>query len=276
MSGPHTNVEWDESDSALSRFFHERVQRSLVFIEHRCLKTNTIVSGTGSVIAFQGNSIDGWLPLILTAGHVIRNQSNAESEFRLSRYSWADPSNPSTRCAVFQTGGTDPRSPCRNFYKGPGHDVIDIGFILGPLNCEDGKPFFEFDENAVAVPNQILPIVQDSNYTAEGTPVAWAGYPGVASDIAKRPQPCYFQGYVSALILQPNSQLYLLDGHNTFGVSGGPVWAYCPEAKEPRVIGAVSSYRYVGANPEIPGFVHAVPIQVLTGYLAKHWGASFH
>jgi hypothetical protein len=270
------SVDFDDSDHPLALFFHKAVLSALVYIECRNLSTNEITAGTGTVFAYQGNAKDGWLPLILTAGHVIRPAIATPHEYRLTRYSWANPVSPTARTAIFRSGETGSRSPCVNYYTGPGADVVDTGFIRGPKCCEDGQPFLNSNEDSAPLSSELVPIETDWNWAAEGTRVAWAGFPAVAMQIANRPTPCYFEGSVAALILNHDKPLYLLDGHNTFGVSGGPVWAWCKHRKHPRIIGSISSYRFHGSNALLPGFTHAVPIQPLWQFLEKNWGAKRH
>ncbi|MEX1229330.1 MAG: hypothetical protein WEB58_03765 [Planctomycetaceae bacterium] len=265
----------DESDSLLSRFYHERILSCLVYIERECLKTGVKSCGSGTVIGFVGKKNDVWLPLIATAGHVVRSQIGEQFRFNLTRFSWNDPFNPISRNATFMTGGKDARSPRAVYYSGPHNNYIDIGFIMGPSHCEDGMPFFAVDEQQFPVATETVPFENEGFWTVEGTRLAWCGYPAIASDVAQRPQPCYFEGCVSALILRNEFPLYLIDGHNTFGVSGGPIWTIGGRSTKPRVIGVISSYGWNKTNLNMPGFVYGAPVQPLADFLRKNWGAKF-
>jgi hypothetical protein len=260
-------------DSELVRTFHVRVLPALVYVEVVCLKTGQRSAGTGTVVGYQGNRTDGWLPLVVTAGHIVKSEAKAESLFRLCRYSFADPLKLTVRVAEFETGQDGPREPCGLHYSGPHADILDIGFLRGPLNCLDGKSFFDLDNHGDPL-GGTMSVEDDAYYSAGGSQVAWAGFPSLA-ELARRPQPCYFQGSVSALILHDEFVTYLLDGHNTFGVSGGPVWAQKSASEAARLIGVISSYRSVPTHPQMPGFVHAVPVQVVVDFLKRNWGLTF-
>lgn len=271
-----SDISFNDYDSELVMAFHEKVQQSLVYIEHTCLKTGKTVTGSGTVIGYQGNKHDGWLPYIATAGHVIRSESGHESRFRLHRFSFDNPVHPTSRISEFETDLKDSRSPCGIYYSGPHNNVIDVGFLRGPRDCTDGKPFFELDDDKNPIAGT-MPIETDWFWATEGTRVAWAGFPGIATQIAERPQPCYFEGCVSALIMHDDWNLYLIDGHNTLGVSGGPVWATrkgSQVTQSPRIIGVVSGYNSLKDNPQLPGFAIVVPIQPLRVFLEKAWGAQ--
>jgi len=255
----------DEND--LVTAYHTRVLPALVYIEHTCLVTKSVSAGTGTVIGYQGNKDEGWLPLIITAGHVIKNKGGHESHFKLTRYDFSNLEKPTKRTCEFETGDGGSRSPCGILYTGPRKDIIDIGFIRGVKDCTDGKPFFQGEPF-----EGTMSIEDDWYWSAEGDHVAWAGFPSLAATIAGRPQPCYFEGQVSAFIATDDFVTYLLDGHNTFGVSGGPVWAKRGE-NLPRIIGVISGYHSILHAPQMPGLVIAVPIQPVRVFLEQVWGA---
>jgi len=271
MANP--NLILDDDDSPLVHAFHTRIQRSIVYIERTCLATGATVSGTGTVFGYQGNKQHGWLPCIASAGHVLRTTTASESRFRIQQFDWSNSSNPTSRSLEFETSGTDGRSPCAVTYIGPNKDILDIGLIRGPKACTDGSDFFPVGLDGVPS-SGTMAIETDWNWSAEGTRVAWAGFPALAAQVAKRPQPCYFEGCVSALVLRDDYQLYLIDGHNTFGVSGGPVWAMSSQTNQARIIGVISGYTSRPDAPQLPGLVRVAPIQPLRSFLEKHWGAT--
>lgn len=271
MSNP--NVTVDEDDSPLVHAFHTLIQQSILYIERTCLDSGVTVSGTGTVFGYQGNKDDGWLPIIVSAGHVLRTTTKSESRFKIQQFDWSDPAHPTARSLEFETGGTGGRDPCAVTYIGPFNEILDIGFVRGPKNCTDGSDFFTMRIDGLPTAGTMA-IETDWNYAAEGTRVAWAGFPALATQIAQRPQPCYFEGCVSALVLRDDYQLYLMDGHNTFGVSGGPVWAMSSANRHARIIGVVSSYTSRADAPQLPGLVQVVPIQPLRSFLETNWGAK--
>ena len=267
----NTPITIDENDSALVAAFHSLILRSMVYIERTCLSTGRTVAGTGTVFGYQGNATDGWLPYIASAGHLLFSDVGAESRFTIRQFDWTDPAHPTERVLDFESGGKDGRSPCAISYIGPFKDIYDIGFIRGPIKCTDGSCFFETDGDGI--PNSgTMPIETGWNWAAEGTSVAWAGFPALATKIAQRPQPCYFAGCISALILRDDYQIYLVDGHNTFGVSGGPVWSLDANTQKSRIIGVISGYTSRSDAPQLPGLVRVVPIQPLRSFLENNWG----
>ncbi|MBX2851551.1 MAG: hypothetical protein KTR15_07395 [Phycisphaeraceae bacterium] len=265
-------IVFGDNDSELSQVFHTRVQTSMVYIERTCLQSQSTFTGTGTIIGYSGNSDYGWQPCIATAAHVIEPAPNAESHFVIKQFDWTDSANPSCRKLEFTTGSVGERSPTAIYYTGPNSEKMDIGFIRAPKTCIDGSDYFKIGSDGLPS-SRLLSIPPEECYTAEGTRVAWAGFPGLANEFAKRPQPCYFEGCVSSLILRSDFQAYLIDGHNTFGVSGGPVWAI-DSNNEPSIIGIISGYNYLQSSLQMPGFVHAVPIAPLRIFLTKVWKAK--
>lgn len=275
-------TELNPDDSPLCHAYYKSILPSLVYITRSCVVDGEPMShsGTGTVVGRQG--IDGGkggnLPLILTAAHVIEPVSDCDEEIviTLDRFDFeTDPAMPSCRRSEFTPSRDDPRGPLVNFYTGPNKGVIDIGFIRGPLDCTDGQPFFEKPPSGAGSNEGIAPCELDWNWAGEGTRVAWAGFPYIVSQIAGRPQMSYFEGTVSSFIVRNDGHwLYLIDGHNTLGVSGGPVWAMDANGAA-RVVAVISSYRAFPKQEshdfELPGFVHAVPVQPLVQFLKKHW-----
>lgn len=269
-----TNIKFDENDSTLVQSFHSQIQKSIVYIERTCLESQETYSGTGSVIGFQTNGDDGWLPIIVSAGHVLRKAPNAESRFKIQKFNWSDPAHPIARTLEFVTGGKEGRDPCTVTYDGPFNEIVDVGFIRGPKKCIDGDDFFE--ELIGGFPSSGTTGIETGwNYALEGTRVAWAGFPLISTIAAKRPQPCYFEGCVSSVILRDDYHLYLLDGHNASGVSGGPVWTIDSDNGRAKIIGVVSGYHSHKNSPELPGLVHVAPIQPIRVYLENHWKVKF-
>lgn len=213
------------------------------------------------------------------SGHVLRSTINAENRFKIQQFDWSDSAHPTARTLEFETDAKDGRAPYAVTYNGPFSEVLDIGFVRCPKQCVDSTDFFNDLTDGMPSVGTTMPIETGWDYAAEGTRVAWAGFPGISKIIAQRPQPCYFEGCVSSLILREDYHLYLLDGHNTYGVSGGPVWAI-DNKRRVRVIGVVSSYHSHPINnnkPELqlPGLVHAAPVQPIRSFLENSWKAKF-
>lgn len=84
------------------------------------------------------------------------------------------------------------------------------------------------------LPDQLLPMIDPTQFQSIGVEVAWAGYPTIAD-----PHLCLFTGTVAAFISEEDS--YLIDGVAIHGVSGGPVFASV-SGSQPELIGSVSAY----------------------------------
>jgi hypothetical protein len=84
-----------------------------------------------------------------------------------------------------------------------------------------------------------------------------------------RPQLCYFEGVISAHIMQPDRLLYIVDGHASPGVSGGPVWAWFDAVGSYAIVGIVSEYRHLFGHPELPGHCFFEPINPLMEFLIQ-------
>lgn len=268
-------------DNTLVEFYHERVLRSLVLAGCLDLATSRKRQGTATVIAHGQDLGDGPRPYLATAAHVLPEPPN-NSIVRLMKYNYDDPANPRLRIAEFESGKRNSTLRDGAYMKiGDRNNLgrFDIGVIRGSGICVDKKPWFT-NENPQ---DECLPVAPEHQYCAEGTEVAWAGFPSIARKFTDEPIPCYFRGVVSSLVLRDEFQLYLIDGHNTLGMSGGPVWAYSSETKAVQVIAVISAYHGSGAsyesqdqldaqsNPPLPGLVVAIPIQSLLRRLLKEY-----
>lgn len=251
----------DNFDNLLVQTYHEKIASSLVYVECANLDTGEVFGGTATVIAHTGNAEEGFIPYLATAGHLLPNQ-DVRTRIRLIRFSFENPANPTSRIAEFTLPREDstPKTPAYiKITDKEERSRVDIGIIRAPATCTDGGAWFSTaDPQAEAIP-----IVGASEWQAEGSEVAWAGFSGIAMQIANRPQPCYYHGVVSSLLIRDDFQLYLLDGHNTFGISGGPVWAVNAETKQPKLIAVIGGYQFSGQDKAMPGLVFATPIQVL-------------
>lgn len=99
------------------------------------------------------------------------------------------------------------------------------------------------------MPKAMLPMLPSDMFKQIGVPLAWAGYPAIASRTL-----CLFQGSVSAFNRDNDS--YYIDGVAINGVSGGPVFDDIED--KPKIVGIVSAYHYnrqSGGN--LPGLLMA-------------------
>lgn len=238
-------------------------------------------SGTGTIIAFTGElgSQERTMLTVATARHVLPPTiihdaleycpptKRPRLQYQITR------SAITPRRTVTLTFGPNKPKPTLQFAlaEDPSYDAALITFAV---TSDDGEPFVD--------PDELLPVLSNpSKMMAVGTPIAWAGYPGIAERLLAEKQLCYYEGRVSASINRP-SPLYLVDGHVSHGVSGGPVWsAYVgPRTAEPDaafandldevsygIIGVVSAYR--GDNP-VPGLCIFTPLNPLVAFMHQH------
>ena len=143
------------------------------------------------------------------------------------------------------------------------HNQCDVGFCVLPDTTDDGRPFTRENEDTQRlIANQSMP--------AEGTRVAWAGFPTIVNKYLGHPHLCYFEGVVSATVNRLDKHLYLVDGHTARGVSGGPLWQWT-EKNGVEIVGIMA--RYEVAHEEWPGFCVFEPIQPVAQYL-EWWNSE--
>ena len=143
---------------------------------------------------------------------------------------------------------------------------LDIGGMFVDADCVNGQSFLDLDESGKPTEG-LLPLIDDRKGMETGTHVAWAGFPANVQSYLGFPQICYYEGVVAAMINKKGyPPLYLLDGHNTAGVSGSPVWAYSDDSSRVELIAIIGSY-LSDAQKKFPGFVCATPIHPLIRYM---------
>jgi hypothetical protein len=142
------------------------------------------------------------------------------------------------------------------------HNDLDVGIFLLPSKNSDGTDCALPDEQPVRVIDILCGV-------STGTRVSWAGFPGVVEAALGQPQLCYFEGVISAQVDRPGRALYIVDGHASHGVSGGPVWHWNEEKDRAEVVGIVSEYRTTMQGDGIPGYCFFEPINPILYYLAS-------
>ncbi|MFA5239937.1 MAG: hypothetical protein WC476_09575 [Phycisphaerae bacterium] len=216
--------------------------------------------GTGCIIGYVKNPKYQPKALIATAGHVLIDERTKWTVERL------DSIDSSSRKVVFETPNDNPLGP-RVFYynKDP---RLDIGGMYAEANCVDGRSFIDLDHSGEPT-ETVIPIIDKREGFGPGTRVAWAGFPQNVQDELGFSQLCYYEGVVAAMIDRKGyPPLYLIDGHNTFGVSGGPVWAWSDNRSRVELIAIIVSY-LSDVQKNLPGFVCATPIHPLLYYLGS-------
>jgi hypothetical protein len=192
--------------------------------------------------------------VLATAKHVLDFPENETVHWEIQQFSDA---GEAVRQLAFSTNKSERGDvPYRT------HNDLDVGIIVLPSLDGDKKPF-ALDTDA---PVQTIDILQG---VTPGTRVAWAGYPGLVEQSLGFPHLCYFEGVISAAINREQERrlLYIVDGHNMFGLSGGPVWHWSDEHDRLEVVGVVSGYAPLDRG--LPGFCFFVPINPILYYLAS-------
>jgi hypothetical protein len=187
--------------------------------------------------------------ILATAGHVLQFSEGEPVEWLVQQF---DDEGRLARETRFTTTGPDGE----NRYGW--HNVMDIGWVVIPATDTEGKRFTLPDE----VP---LPLIDAKRRLCEGTRVGWAGFPWQVHEFQGHPQLCYFEGVVSAFCQRSKTTVYVVDGHNAPGVSGGPVWHWPEDGDGIQIAGVVSGYGR--SEDRFPGFCVFVPINPLINYL---------
>jgi hypothetical protein len=153
---------------------------------------------------------------------------------------------------------------------------VDIGALFVKSRCEDGQPFVAWEEEGDK--QWFFPsVIGQDKCMGEGTRVAWAGFPSHVESGLGHPSMCYYEGVISAVIDEKGQPpLYLLDGHNSYGVSGGPVWTWSDDLKRAELIGIIVNYTS-SPNQQIslPGHVSAVAIHPIMMYFRANYGTNW-
>jgi hypothetical protein len=258
-------------DNEVVTGFYQVFRRNIVSISARTLHSPTESwSGTGCIISMLCNPNYEPKAIVVTAGHVLRPAHQTPVEWTLRR----DPGpKENTMQTVFKTPHDSPYGPRFVFY---GKDPrVDIGAIMADSRCTDGRPFLDWEDQG-ACKELVVPVIQKGQGMDLGTRVAWAGFPARPAQEFGGPVLCYYEGVVSAVIdREGQPPLYLLDGHNTWGVSGGPVWAWSDDRHQVELIGIVVNYwRHLDQKVELPGHVTAVAIHPLMMYFGANYPVS--
>jgi hypothetical protein len=141
--------------------------------------------------------------------------------------------------------------------------MLDVGLIRLPDDAQNAIGLGP-DENTP----KFIPLEMGSS---EGTVVYWCGFPGVVEKYLGRSHLCLFRGVVCSMIDGPDRPRYLIDGHITRGVSGGPMWTWSKTREQTEYVGLVSGYGLIDGT--MPGFCVMEPINNVLGYM-HNWNAE--
>ena len=114
-----------------------------------------------------------------------------------------------------------------------------------------------------------LPVIPQDYRVAQGTRVAWAGFPAQVEACLGQPKRGYFEGVVSAFHDDSSHGQYVVDGHVARGVSGGPVWYWPDTLPGIQIAGIVSAYRRQESNRS--RFSVFEPINPVRAYVVSHF-----
>lgn len=227
----------------------EQASKSIFRIEAKRGSSSGI--GTGFAVA----RLAGSKRLVLaTARHIVELWTIDRIEWIVQQF---DRNGRPTREVRFSTDPHDKDSPI--FL----HKKMDAGILLVASHNSDGHQFSPDDE----IP---LRMIDERRGVAAGTRVGWAGFPLVAQGLLGHAQLCYCEGVISATIDRDDKRYYLVDGQNTFGISGGPVWHWS-ESNGFEVVGIVSGYT---PPSDLPGFCLVEPLDSFRALfkLWQEWG----
>lgn len=257
--------------SDLSNAFHETFRPLIVHITVSCPRLGPPWAGTGCIMGVMANPKHEPRAVIATAGHVVRSAEDEEVEWTVRRVNKA---GRLTRSITFTTPAEHPGPEVHRYIA---DDRLDLGCIIAAATADDGKSFL--NPGPLHGVEKGPPLINPNVALGEGTRVAWAGFPGGLAQHLGFPQLAYYEGVIAATVYSDgHPPLYVLDGHNARGVSGGPVWAWDDERKGPELVGVISSYLYgdrvsqdQDTHRELPGFTFAIPINPLHAFLAARY-----
>jgi hypothetical protein len=206
--------------------------------------------GTGFIV---GKMRDSQKLIIATAKHVLNFPENETIRWKVQQF------NEYSETVRTLSFGTNHRLKGDVPYRT--HNSLDVGLCILPSHDNNGKFFAKNNEVPVRIINPKFGV-------STGTRVSWAGFPWVIEQTLGSPQLCYFEGVISSMVNRQNKKIYVVDGHATKGVSGGPVWHWSEERNMFEVVGIVCEYR--STDDRLPGFCFFEPINPVVYYL-NHW-----
>lgn len=190
-----------------------------------------------------------------TAGHVLRFPEEAHVDWCVQ--SLAEDGNVLGECR-FKVNEAKPESRPHRTYK---HG--DVGFCVLPPPDQESEGQLVKDD---LTPLRVIP---ENHRLAQGTRVAWAGFPLNVQKFAGQPKLCYFEGVVSAFHAVGDRGKYIVDGHNARGVSGGPVWHWPENGAGIEIAGIVAAYGL--QESDMPGFCVFEPINPVVAYVKSQY-----
>jgi len=257
-------------DIEIASAFKEVFSKKIVRITAHTLSAEPEMwFGTGCIIGYVLNPRYKPKAMVATAGHLLKGPHENPIEWTVER---SDSLTEPPKKVTFRISPQNPEGPKAFYYKADPR--LDIGGMFVDAYCVDGRSFLELDRSGKPC-EPLVPLIDSHKGVAEGTRVAWAGFPATVQKHLGFPQICYYEGVVAAMInTREYPPLYLLDGHNTSGISGAPVWAYNDDSSRVEFIAIIVGY-LSDAQEKFPGFACATPINPLLKYLNTLTKPSF-
>ena len=249
-------------DIEIASAFEEVFSKKIVRITGRTLSAEPKMwFGTGCIIGHVTNPRYRPKAMVATAGHLLKGPHEGSVEWTVER---SDFLGGTPKKVTFTISPENPEGPKAFYYYSDPR--LDIGGMFVDADCDDGRPFLHLDQSGRPA-EPVLPLIDPRKGVTEGTRVAWAGFPQTVQKQLGFPQLCYYEGVVAAMIdTKAHPPLYLLDGHNSPGVSGAPIWAYNDERSSVELVAVIVGY-LSEAQRIFPGFVCATPIHPLIRYM---------
>ncbi|MCH8343746.1 MAG: hypothetical protein IH983_07140 [Planctomycetes bacterium] len=233
------------------------VEDAIETIRGRVFRIQTIWPGGGRVgTAFYiADCVPSGNILIATARHLLEFPEGVTVRWLIERF---DENGQCLGELHFKHDDSQVESRPYRYYK-----HADVGYCVFPRSSERA--------GQLVPPNlKALRVMHESLRLTPGTRVGWAGFPGQVEQYFRRPLICCFAGTVSAWYAEGSRGLYIVDGHNARGVSGGPVWHYPEDRPAPEVAGIVSGYGL--GEQDMPGFCVFEPINPIISFLKANYG----
>lgn len=245
--------------NTFARGFHARVATQTVLIKRLFPDESgniATVQGTGVILSF-GVPDENAPVHIATAGHVLDDFGKGTSQWAIQRIELNDDGLPVEFNQTFHDRDVKqnqaPNIICTKYLR-----ECDIGLLLVE-NRADGEPGRKLIDPAK---HKRLKVIPTEGFLQTCARVAWCGFPGFVSDITDSHMLCYFEGIVACC--PSNPPLYLVDGHTSGGISGGPMWILAEDG-DPLITGICVQYTWPGVTPS--GLVGFCPLQVLLRFL---------
>ena len=255
-------------DLPIAEAFDELIRKQVVRIRVQPIDFyGAEVLGTGCISGCVKNPNWGNMAFVVTCRHLLKHPKGKRIRVEVAREGI---DRKKRRSVIFETDPGSHEGPKAFWHKED--PPVDLGAIVLPARCVDGSPFLtdaEAEQETVCG----VPMMPRKLLLGEGTRVAWAGYPNVARLLFLEDVLCYYEGVVAHCRNDPEAPLYLLDGHNDRGVSGGPVWCWSDKSSQIQLVGVVTAYSQAPGMGEIdlPGFTVATAINPFRALIEDVW-----